>query len=154
MNFGTRFGFFSVLVTVLFVLAACGGGNGGDTGSVSTDHTIQSDEGAFAFQQESIAVPVGEEVSVTFENVSGVQHNLVLVRGGDDVAATVNTDGNAVGAPSYLPEDQANIIAATSMLDGGGNETITFTIDEPGEYKYICTYPGHYPSMVGTLTAE
>ena len=153
MNLRTRFGFFSVLVTALFVLAACGG-NGGDTGGVSTEHTIQSSEGGFAFEQTGVTVPVGEEVTITFENVSTLQHNLVLVRGGDDVANTVNTDGNAVGAPSYLPEDQANIIAATSMLDGGGNETITFTIDEPGEYQYICTYPGHYPSMVGTLTAE
>lgn len=152
MNLRTRFGFFSVLITVLFVLAACGGGENG--GGVSTEHTIQSDEAAFAFQQTAISVPVGEEVSVTFENVSGVQHNWVLVRGGDDVAATVNTDGNAVGAPLYLPEDQANIIAATSMLDGGSNETVTFTIDAPGDYQFICTYPGHYPSMVGTLTAQ
>ena len=154
MNLRTRFGFFSVLVTALFVLAACGGGGETGGGGVSTEHTIQSSEGGFEFEQTAVTVPVGEEVTITFENVSTLQHNLVLVRGGDDVANTVNTDGNAVGAPSYLPEDQANIIAATSMLDGGGNETITFTIDEPGEYRYICTYPGHYPSMVGTLTAE
>ncbi|NOK58877.1 MAG: auracyanin [Chloroflexi bacterium AL-W] len=152
MNFRTRFGFFSALIAALFILAACGNGGGG--GAASTEHTIASDPSGFAYQQTEVAVPVGEQISVTFENASNVEHNWVLVRGGEDVAQTVNTEGNAAGGPTYLPEDQSNIIAATAMLEGGSNETITFTIDEPDDYRYICTFPGHYPTMAGTLTAQ
>ena len=115
---------------------------------------VDSDPGAFAFQQTQLNVATNTTYTLTFQNVSGVQHNWVLVRGGDDVADIVNTEGNGVGAPNYLPEDQSNIIAATSMLDGGDCETVTFTINEPGDYRFISTYPGQYPSMVGTLSAR
>jgi putative heme-binding domain-containing protein len=38
------------------------------------------------------------------------------------------------------------------MLDGGQTAKLAFTAPtEPGDYPYVCTYPGHWRRMVGTL---
>jgi len=39
--------------------------------------------------------------------------------------------------------------ATNVALDGGKNQTITFTANQTGIFKYICTY--HMPSMTGQL---
>src|SRR4030095_13020207 len=51
----------------------------------------------------------------------------------------------------YVP-DSPKVLFATKMLDGGQTAKLAFTAPtEPGEYSYLCTYPGHWRRMVGTL---
>ena len=38
------------------------------------------------------------------------------------------------------------------MTEPGGAEEVTFDAPPPGQYPYICTDPGHYLVMKGTLT--
>lgn len=123
--------------------------------------TIGSDGDLLAFDQTEVTVPNGL-VTLTFQNnATAVQHNWVLVDGGDDVAATVNDAAqaqvrvtrNAAGA--VPPADTQGLLVATQMLDAGGNVTFTFETPGPGSYEFICTFPGHYlAGMKGNLVVN
>ncbi|GAB4198939.1 MAG: plastocyanin/azurin family copper-binding protein [Roseiflexaceae bacterium] len=136
-------------------LAACGGSSGG-TGGGGGGLTIAAKGEELAFDKGTLTASAGQQVSLTFNNTStGQNHNWVLVKGGDDVAAQVDEAATSSGDPNYIPQGNENIIANTKLLAGGQNETITFTAPAAGTYTYICTYPGHYGAgMKGTLTVQ
>jgi azurin len=48
------------------------------------------------------------------------------------------------------------VLASTKMAGGGETVEVTFTAPkEPGEYLYICTFPGHYlAGMKGVLVVK
>lgn len=105
------------------------------------------------FEQTEIAVQAGEQVRIVFENTAtsaAMQHNVVLLNDED----AINRVGQAAleaSASDYVPEDDA-IIAATSLAQPGETVEVTFTApDAPGSYVYICTFPGHYLMMQGTM---
>ena len=79
-------------------------------------------------------------------------HNFVLLK------KDVDVDDFAMLAldfkeNEYIPENN-DFIVHTKMLGGGESDTINFTIEEPGSYTYVCTFPGHYQIMQGILTIE
>ena len=113
------------------------------------------------FLLESILAEPGEEIQITLTVISNLpaaamSHNFALLDAGTDAdafarASLVASDNEYI-APSF--EDQ--VIIATSMLGNGESDTITFTApDEPGEYTFICSFPGHYAGgMIGTLVVQ
>lgn len=125
--------------------------NGVVTGSASGQNFIL----------ESILAEPGEEIRITLTTISNLpptamSHNFALLEGGTDAdafarASLVASDNNYI-APSF--EDQ--VIVATDMLGNGESDTITFNApDEPGEYTFLCSFPGHYAGgMIGTLVVE
>lgn len=123
--------------------------------------TIGSDGDLLAFDQTRVEVPNGL-VTLTFENnATAVQHNWVLVEGGDDAAAAVNTAAQAqvtrqTGASGALPPaDTANFLAGTPMVNAGDSITVTFETPGTGTYLFICTFPGHYlAGMQGELVVN
>jgi uncharacterized cupredoxin-like copper-binding protein len=145
------------LVSAL-TLAACGGGasSGGSEGGAGGALTVTPDGENLAFKPVELKVKAGSSVSLAFNNSSTAQqHNIVIVNGGDDVAAKVDEESIAAGAPDYIPADKANIVAATKMLAPGSSETVSFTAPAAGTYVFLCTYPGHYAAgMKGTLVVE
>ena len=59
--------------------------------------------------------------------------------------------------PVYIPAaKKASILANTKLAGGGETVEVTFTAPtEPGEYTYICSFPGHVSGgMKGTLTVR
>lgn len=111
-----------------------------------------------AFTQTTLTVQAGEETTLVFKNSSkALQHNWVLVRGGDDVAKQVSEAALAAGVEQQaILEDNAYVLAHTRLLQSGETDTLTFTAPtEPGDYAYLCTFPGHYlVGMKGTLVIE
>ena len=85
---------------------------------------IGTDEGTQnQFVPDQADVPTGAEVSLTFENMATVPHNLTF------------------GPP---------INEATSVVvQPGDSETLEFTAPDPGDYEWLCTL---HPGMAGTLT--
>jgi plastocyanin len=141
-----------VLLVGAFVLAACGGAKGG---AASGGLTVGSAGENLASDNVSLTANAGDKVSITFKNNStALNHNFVLVKGGDDVAATVDDAASAAGeAAGYIPADKANIIANSALLAPGASATVEFTAPAAGTYTYICTYPAHFGGgMKGTLT--
>lgn len=107
------------------------------------------------FEQTEFTVAPGQTVRITFQNTAtmpGMSHNVVFVRTEEDI----NVVGQAaMGAPDteYVPTSEAKrIIAYTPLAEPGESVTVEFTAPStPGDYPYICTFPGHYMMMQGTM---
>ena len=146
------------LASALF-LAACGGG-GGDTGggaAAPANLNLSTAGEQLQFAPGALSATAGQQVKVTFKNGSTAQkHNWVLVKGGDDVAQKVDEAGAAVGeAKGYIPDDKANIVSNTKLVNATETDSVSFTAPAAGTYTYLCTFPGHFiAGMKGTLTVK
>ena len=107
-----------------------------------------------AYDQTAFTVKAGQTVHVVLTNHAtsqAMKHNWVLVNPGkeDDVATAGMAAGEAKG---YVPAGSADVLASTPLSQPGGQVEVTFTAPAAGTYPFICTYPGHYKTMHGTLT--
>ncbi len=101
-----------------------------------------------------------EEVTINLRHVGQLAanvmgHNWVLTTAADYMPLA--TVAATVGPPDYLPADDPRIIAATGMIGGGEETSVTFSLAglEPGgEYTYFCSFPGHYVLMNGSFIIE
>ena len=122
-----------------------------DTPMAAPTHEIgsaSSDE--FVFTADTMTAAAGAEVTVKFTNNAVTQqHNWVLVQDGtkDDVA----TGGLAFSTENWINPDDPNVIASVNLISPGESAQITFTAPEAGTYQFVCTYPGHNPTMHGTF---
>jgi azurin len=157
----------AVVLGVSLLLSACGnnGGGGAASGGAAGGGTaggnaatidIGSDGENLAFDKTTLTATAGQQVTLNFKNNSSAQqHNWVLVKGGEDVAAAVASAGLTAGPEAnYLPSDQSQVHAATPLANGGETQSVSFTAPEAGTYEYICTVPGHYPLMRGSMTVN
>ena len=108
-----------------------------------------------AFDKTKLSVPAGAEVHLTVKNnatMATLPHNWVLVKPGTE--ASVAAAGLKLGEPAgYFDVRDKDALAHTPMAKPGDSTEVTFTApSEPGDYPYICTYPGHYMMMKGVLT--
>lgn len=100
------------------------------------------------------------EVTVTLKHIGQLAsnimgHNWVLSKTADYQALA--QAGQGVGAPDFLPTGDARIIAATKIIGGGEETTITFAtagLEAGGDYTYFCSFPGHFVLMNGKFIVE
>jgi len=121
------------------------------TGRVTLE--VGTDSRAMIFDRTELTVPAGATVTVVFRNnlrSTPMPHNWVLVRPGNE--QDVAEAGRKAGLKSdFLQRGDARVIAATPLTAPGGQRSVTFVAPAPGSYPYICTFPGHYLVMRGTL---
>ena len=119
----------------------------GDTATV----TIRPVGNTITYATEKFTVAAGQTVRLVFENVAtspAMHHNVTLLRTPDAIERVAS---KALDAEDHLPEDPA-ILALTPMSAPGETVEVTFTAPSaPGDYPYICTFPGHYRTMQGTM---
>ncbi len=146
-----------------------GGDKKGDEGSAQkgdkgespekTTVTLKPEGNKMQFQEDGFTVKAGQKVKLVFNNTAtskAMKHNVLMLNTNDDkVAAEVAKKGTKAKDNGYVPEHDA-IMANTSLSEPGEKVEVTFTApEEPGKYKYICTYPAHYQAgMVGVMTVE
>jgi len=82
------------------------------------------------------------------KNVMG--HNLVVLQPGTDPIAWAAGTFSMVDT-DYVPPDDETVIAATKLLGGGEVDLIEFEVPGPGEYPFVCSFPGHAAIMKGVL---
>jgi plastocyanin len=120
------------LAAVALLAAGCGDDGGGDDGerSVGTrdepvsEFTIVAED--LRFDLDRIVVPAGTEVAATIDNRDdGVGHNLSVA----------------------LPDGEAE----TDVEAGPVEQTLRFTVPEPGEYDFVCD--PHAATMKGVVEA-
>ena len=120
-------------------------------GPVNLSISVVGDE--LKFTESSFTVAAGSQVTLTLDNVSATQqHNWALVEAGskDDITNL----GAAAGPDSgWLPDDP-RVLANTSLLDPGMSESITFQAPASGSYEFVCTFPGHNPTMFGDFIVQ
>ncbi|MEZ6061713.1 MAG: plastocyanin/azurin family copper-binding protein [Planctomycetaceae bacterium] len=103
-------------------------------------------------------VNAGEPIAFTLKNPDVVPHNWVLVKAGalqrvGELGNRLIADPEAY-ARQYIPETD-DILAHTDIVSPGEAHTIYFKAPEtPGRYPYLCTFPGHWMVMNGTLVVE
>ena len=52
---------------------------------------------------------------------------------------------------NYIPE-LPSVLAGTPIIGKGKSEVLTlFAPSTPGDYIYVCTYPGHFGTMNGVM---
>ncbi|WP_423823104.1 plastocyanin/azurin family copper-binding protein [Salinisphaera sp. SPP-AMP-43] len=111
------------------------------------------------FSKDHITAAPGQKITVKLVNkshlpASAMSHNWVLLKPGADAGAIDAAAQSAVDN-DYIPASKSDrIIAHTGMVAGGESATVTFMAPEkPGDYEYICTFPGHFTAgMKGVLT--
>ncbi len=111
-----------------------------------------------AFDTKTMLVKAGQPVKLTFNNTHPTlpqPHNFVLGKAGVDKGKMLGIAMTAMTMvdKGYIP-DSPDILAHTKLIQPSQSETIEFVVPAPGEYHYICTFPGHGAIMNGTLTAE
>jgi azurin len=62
-------------------------------------------------------------------------------------------DANAQ-ARGFVP-DSPNVLFASPLLNARESTVVAFDAPtEPGEYPFVCSFPGHWLTMRGVLTVE
>jgi azurin len=103
------------------------------------------------FDKTSLTVPSGAEVHLVLKDAKPgtLMHNWVLVKPGTEAA--VAAAGLPAGPAGNFLTPGPDVLAFTPMAQPGGTSEVTFQAPPPGSYPYICSFPGHYLMMKGTL---
>jgi plastocyanin len=117
-----------------------------------TTITIRSTGPSLEFEPAEIAVKQGKRVRLRFANFGTLPHNVAIVRTEDDIEPLAEA-AQAASATGYIPVAMKDRMIAYSALalPNGNTVEFTFVVPPPGEYTYICLYPGHHNTMLGTL---
>jgi len=104
-------------------------------------------------------VKAGKNFEVMFENDDGMPHNFVIVPPGKhmeigNAAMTMTPDKLDKQGRAFIPAAfEKQILAATKLLEPGQKETLKLKApNQPGEYEFVCTFPGHALIMWGVLS--
>lgn len=130
-----------------------------DLRAVSVDvfviHTVHEQ---MRYDTTRIEVQAGREFQIIFENDDGLPHNLLIVPPGKHLeigtaAMTMTPDKLDKQGRAYIPPAyEKQILAGTKLLEPGQKETLKLKAPaKPGDYEYVCTFPGHALIMWGTL---
>ena len=135
-------------------------------GHVQAEDTVQevtiTGNDTMQFDVKNFETKAGAKIKLTLKNVGQVPkiamgHNLVVLKKGiTAVAFGQKALGAGANATNALPKSlMGDVIAATKLLGPAESETIEFTAPkDAGSYEYVCTFPGHFALMRGTMTVK
>lgn len=126
-------------------------------GFEKTDHDIEIGvrSGLLRYDTEKFAVGIGSKVKLTLNNSDEMQHNLLILRPGEEAMARVIVASIQLGPEAskkhYVP-DLPDVLFHTKVISLGQKDTIWFEAPKvAGDYPYICTLPGHVFTMIGVM---
>ena len=110
------------------------------------------------YNKSEIKVKAGKKVKVTLKHVGKLDkkvmgHNFVLLKQGVDIAAFGNK-AISFADNNYIPEGTEDVIAFTKIIGAGETVVVEFDAPAPGEYDFLCSFPGHYSMMKGKFIVE
>lgn len=172
----TRIAFLPLVLLLSVGLVACGGSESSPDTSASENSssteqtatsgdadrtvTIQPKGNQMKYKQTEVTVAPGETIKLVFENTAtspSMQHNVVIAKSNtDSVLEKIGQAGTQAGSENdYVPQEEDlkdKILAYTPMSQPGETVSVTFTAPEDtGEHGYVCTFPGHWATMQGTM---
>jgi azurin len=165
-----------IVVLLTMTLIGCGGSESSPESSATTESsttteqtasgdvdrtvTIQPKGNRMKYKQTEFTVAPGETVKLVFENTAtspSMQHNVVIATSNaDGILEKIGQAGTQAGSKNdYVPQSgklQEKILAHTPISKPGETVSVTFTVpEETGEHGYVCTFPGHWATMQGTM---
>ena len=114
--------------------------------------------GQMKFTRNTITARPGQRVELTFNNTDDMPHNIVIFRRGSMAEYEKELFGS-LNEPNaqlrgFVP-DSPNVLVSSRLLNAGESTVVTFDAPtEPGEYPFVCSFPGHWATMRGVLRIE
>jgi putative membrane-bound dehydrogenase-like protein len=107
------------------------------------------------YDVKELEVKAGKKLKITFDNTDVMPHNLLVVKPGtaDTVMNAAMAMGAAGFANGFIPPG-GDVLHHTQLLDHGKQQVLEFTLPSPGDYPFICSFPGHGIIMRGVLKAR
>ncbi|MGZ4985778.1 MAG: plastocyanin/azurin family copper-binding protein [Chthoniobacterales bacterium] len=113
--------------------------------------TIQADD-KMRYDVTAFDATPGQKIAVTIKNVGttpkfSMGHNFVMLDKAVNVqnVTTFLDKASTEAAHDYVPPGAKEVLAHSKLLGPGESETVTFNAPfVPGEYLYLCSFPGHY----------
>lgn len=107
------------------------------------------------YDLQNFTVQAGKPVEIIFENPDFMQHNLVIAQIGKlDVVGKAadkmasDPDGAEKNYVPAIPE----VLFATKLVNPEQQVTLRFNAPStPGDYPFVCTFPGHWSIMNGVM---
>ena len=129
---------------------------------VSANEIVVSGNDTMQFDVKTFEVKAGEPVTLTLKNTGklpkiAMGHTLVVLKKGiSAIAFGQKAMGAGANATNPLPDSvKGDVLASTKLLGPGESDTVKFTAPaEAGSYEYVCTFPGHFAMMRGTMTVK
>ena len=114
--------------------------------------TISTVQDKMLYDKKEFSVETGKPVQLTFVNNDFPPHNLLIVKPGtaDEVATLAILLANEGFKKQWRP-DTPKILWGSTMIDYEQKSVISFTAPAPGDYPYVCTFPGHALLMRGMM---
>ena len=116
---------------------------------------IQAVPEQMIFDLNWFAVQAGKPVQIALTNPDAMPHNLVIGQPGS--LEEIGTKGGTMPPPAdpeakaYVP-DSPLVLQSTRLIGAGETGRLNFTAPaKPGQYVYLCSFPGHYVRMYGVM---
>jgi plastocyanin len=104
-----------------------------------------------SYSLSEIQAKAGDILRIQYINESDMNHNIVLVKGEEDIRPVGVAALQAI-TNDWIPEKEMDrIIAHSALAHAGDTVAFSFKVPPPGVYPYICTYSAHWTQMQGRL---
>jgi azurin len=129
--------------------------------STSSGRTVEiTANDQMKYNINSIEAKPGEQLHVVLTNAGSMPkeamaHNWVLLKAGSDVMAFSAAAAGAKEQNFIPPSLQGEVLAKIDILGPHQTGEVTFKAPEqPGDYPFLCSFPGHAALMKGVLTVK
>ena len=123
------------------------------TQGADTTITIRASSSTLEFLPARVSAKAGTRLRIRFVNDGSLPHNVVVPKSDGDIDALVLA-AYAAGETNYVPMAMKDkLVGWTSLASPGESVEMVFVVPAAGEYTYVCLFPGHSNSMLGTLRA-
>ncbi len=111
------------------------------------------------FSEKELKAKAGEQITIRFQNMDSIpaQFCFVQARNIGDCRNGVEHDVGGIrkiAEMHYVPESDDVLHFSPMLYTRSGYEMNITAPAEPGIYPYMCTFPGHWAVMKGTLIIE
>lgn len=107
------------------------------------------------FDKKEFSVTAGKQIEIVLENPDAMQHNLVI--GKPKSMEIIGTAADKLitakdGAEKNYVPSISQVIVATPLVNPDQTYRLKFTAPAtPGDYPFVCTFPGHWRLMNGVM---
>lgn len=129
-----------------------------DLGKPDKTIVLKTIQHEMKYAQTKLTAKAGTILEIVFTNVDFMQHNILILKPG-----SLEKVGAAADKLAQLPEGISvqyipsvpEVLYSTPLVNPDQKYSLKFRVpDIPGDYPYICSYPGHWRIMNGVLTVE